>query len=259
MLPGVIPACRRGANKNVSSERSSSLAPPNSLKTQRPALACAGRAGLRIESSTTELRWRSPNLATGFSTRYSLRLDQVTLERQSLQRHRNSLELFALCERDVGDGAAILQRRCDADSSEAGVPSQGLLHRCPKGHLRLGHRRLLALCGGVILAFCNRLGLDDLTGVVVYDHLEELDIFHRVNGELQFAFLHLELGGNRLAVTGAGRQTTLEGHPSAHDGFCQRTVATFLFLGRESSPPAHCSQGQNRNTPRHRLHVMPPI
>src|SRR6266704_160807 len=127
MLPGVIPACRRGANrganKNVSSERSSSLAPPNSLKTQRPALACAGRAGLRIESSTTELRWRSPNLATGFSTRYSLRLDQVTLERQSLQRHPNSLELLTFCERDVGNGATILQRRCDADCAKACVAS----------------------------------------------------------------------------------------------------------------------------------------
>src|SRR5437762_13181842 len=28
-----------------------------SAETQRPALVCAGRAGLRIESSTTELRW----------------------------------------------------------------------------------------------------------------------------------------------------------------------------------------------------------
>ena len=31
--------------------------------------------------------------------------------RHSLQRHRNSLELLTLCERDVGNGAAILQRR----------------------------------------------------------------------------------------------------------------------------------------------------
>src|SRR5947209_4919779 len=56
-----MPDCNRGANgganEGVSHERSSSLASPNSLKTQRPALACAGRAGLRIESSTTELRW----------------------------------------------------------------------------------------------------------------------------------------------------------------------------------------------------------
>src|SRR6059058_1448802 len=37
------------------------------------------------------------------------------------------------------------------------------------------------------------------------------------------------------------------------------TAATFLFLGRESSPSAHCGQGQNRNAPRHRVHVMPPI
>src|SRR5712692_4743381 len=48
----------RGAKTVVSPRRWSSLAPPNSLKTRRPALACAGRAGLRIESSTTELRWR---------------------------------------------------------------------------------------------------------------------------------------------------------------------------------------------------------
>src|SRR5207237_7604901 len=88
-------------------------------------------------------------------------------------RHRDSLELVALYERDVGDGAAILQRRCDADGAEASVASQGLLHRCSQGSLGLGHRRALALCGGVIFAFGNRLGLDDLTGVVVYDHLEE--------------------------------------------------------------------------------------
>src|SRR5438309_518488 len=35
-------------------------------------------ARLRIESSTTELRWRSPNLAAAVSTRYSLRLGPVT-------------------------------------------------------------------------------------------------------------------------------------------------------------------------------------
>src|SRR5262245_42241398 len=40
-------------------------------QTQRPALACAGRAGLRIESSTTERRWRVPNLVTCRSIRYS--------------------------------------------------------------------------------------------------------------------------------------------------------------------------------------------
>ena len=60
-----------GANGRISGERWLSLASPNSLKTQRPALACAGRAGLRIESSTTELRWRPPNLAACCSTRYS--------------------------------------------------------------------------------------------------------------------------------------------------------------------------------------------
>src|SRR2546429_8404790 len=49
------------------------------------------------------------------------------------------------------------------------------------------------------------------------------------------------------------------GTPERPNGFCQCTVATLLFLGRESSPPAHCSQGQNRDTPRHRVHVMPPI
>jgi len=30
------------------------------LKQQRPAPVCAGRAGLRIENSTTELRWWRP-------------------------------------------------------------------------------------------------------------------------------------------------------------------------------------------------------
>ena len=50
--------------------KSSSTSPP-SAETQRPALVGAGRAGLRIESSTTELRWRPPNLAACCSTRYS--------------------------------------------------------------------------------------------------------------------------------------------------------------------------------------------
>src|SRR2546429_6753710 len=81
-------------------------------------------------------------------------------------------------------------------------------HLSPKGPLLLGHCRALALCSGLILALSNRLGLDDRTGVVVYNHLEELAIFHRVNGELQFPFLHLELGGNWLDVTRARRQTT---------------------------------------------------
>jgi len=78
-MPGLTsrgsPPCRRGANGGangrVSGERWSSLASPNSLKTRRPALACAGRAGLRIESSTPELRWRGPKLAACGSTRYS--------------------------------------------------------------------------------------------------------------------------------------------------------------------------------------------
>src|SRR5204862_705755 len=89
------------------------------------------------------------------------------------------------------------------------------------------------------LAFCNRLGLDDLTGGVVYDHLEELAVFHRVNGELQLPFLHLELGGNRLAVTGARRQTTLERHPSAQSRLCHRSLVPLLLvfvLGRERAP-----------------------
>src|SRR2546430_7474768 len=39
---------------------------------------------------------------------------------------------------------------------------------------------------------------DALPIFVVYDHLEELGIFHRVNGELQFAFLHLDRKSTRL-------------------------------------------------------------
>src|SRR2546426_917411 len=58
------------------------------------------------------------------------------MPRQSLlQRHRNSLDLLTLCKRDVGDGAAILQRWCDADGAGGGVASQGLLHRRPKRSL----------------------------------------------------------------------------------------------------------------------------
>jgi len=40
---------------------------------------------------------------------------------------------------------------------------------------RPGHRRALALSGGVIFAICNRLGLDDATrlrlGAAVFDNL----------------------------------------------------------------------------------------
>ncbi len=61
-LCAVAQHCPGGANGGdnacVSGERQSSLGSRNSSKTQRPALVCAGRAGLRIESSTTELRWR---------------------------------------------------------------------------------------------------------------------------------------------------------------------------------------------------------
>jgi len=49
-----------GANGHVSGERPSSLASHKRLKAQRPALVCAGRAGLRFESSTPELRCRRP-------------------------------------------------------------------------------------------------------------------------------------------------------------------------------------------------------
>src|SRR5712664_680817 len=73
--------------------------------------------------------------------------------RQSLQRHRNSLELLALRECDFGNGAAILQRWRDTHCAEASVASQGSLHRCLQRDLGLGHRRTLALCGGVIFAF----------------------------------------------------------------------------------------------------------
>src|SRR3989475_5748483 len=53
---------------------------------------------------------------------------------------------------------------------------------------------------------------------------------HRIDGELQFAFVHLELGGNWLAVTGARRQTTLEGHASA-----QHRLATAAWFPSCSS------------------------
>ena len=55
--------CNRGANGGANApvfgKRPPAIERRNSLKTQRPALACAGRAGLRIESSTAELRWRT--------------------------------------------------------------------------------------------------------------------------------------------------------------------------------------------------------
>src|SRR5438309_11168827 len=161
-------------------------------------------------------------------------------------------------------GAAILQRRRDAECAKASVATQGLLHRCPKGPLRLGQRRALALRGGVILACCNRVSLDDLTGGVVDNHLVELAVLHRIDGELQLAFVHLELGGDWLAVTGARRQTTLEGHTSAQHRLCHRSLVPLLFalvLGRERAPPAHRCRGQHRDKPclpRH-VHVMPPI
>src|SRR5713226_3895170 len=153
-----------------------------------------------------------------------------------LQRHRNRLELLALSERHRGGGAAILQRRCDADRAEASAASQGLLHRCLKRPLRFRHRRALAPRSEEIFTLGDRLGLGELTGVVVYNHLEVLAIFHSVDGELQFAFLHLELGGKRLAVTGTRRQTTLEGHPSAQTPLGHRSLVPLwlvVVLGRE--------------------------
>src|SRR2546426_12271172 len=97
------------------------------------------------------------------------------MPRQSLlQRHRNSLALLTLCKRDVGDGAAILQRWCDADGAGGGVASQGLLHRRQKRSLRLRHRRDMALRPGGIFAFGDRFGLVDSTACVVTNHLEEL-------------------------------------------------------------------------------------
>ena len=60
-----------GAKRFVAPRCWPSYASPDVAETRRPALVCAGRVGLRIESSTTELRWRPPNLAVGCSTRYS--------------------------------------------------------------------------------------------------------------------------------------------------------------------------------------------
>src|SRR5258708_1525688 len=79
--------CRRGANggdkERVARPRWSSVASPNPLRTQRPALAGAGRAGLRIESSTTELRWpKAPKLAARAGTRYYVALDLRPIRRR---------------------------------------------------------------------------------------------------------------------------------------------------------------------------------
>src|SRR5437867_3441719 len=87
-------------------------------------------------------------------------------------------------ERDVGDSVAIRHRRCDADCAKASVGSQRVLHRCTQRDLRLGHRRALTLCGGVVFAFSNRLGLDDCTAVGIDNHLEELSTRRRIDGEL---------------------------------------------------------------------------
>src|SRR6266849_9407364 len=84
-----FPGANGGAKQFVSAERWQFLNSPNRAETQRPALGCAGRAGLRIESSTTELRWRPPNLVGGCSMRYSAfgrfpppRLDPFTREQR---------------------------------------------------------------------------------------------------------------------------------------------------------------------------------
>src|SRR5438034_3706681 len=82
--PGLmtVDAWCRGANRVVACQRESSFASPNSLKTQRPSLKSAGRAGLRIESSTTELRWRPPNLAARCSRWYSMPAERPSVTSQ---------------------------------------------------------------------------------------------------------------------------------------------------------------------------------
>ncbi len=52
-----------GSNGGVAGRRRPTLASPNSLKRQRPPLACAGRVRLRIGSSTTGLLRRDSTAA----------------------------------------------------------------------------------------------------------------------------------------------------------------------------------------------------
>jgi hypothetical protein len=71
----------------------------------------------------------------------------------------------------------------DADRLEAGVRFLGLAHHIAQRALGLGHRRLLLRLGQVVAAD-DRLGLGDLAGLVVDDHLEVLVAFHRVDRQL---------------------------------------------------------------------------
>src|SRR6266550_3547519 len=141
----------------------------------------ASRVARRSSRERRDLNLRPPETPCRSS---GDRLTAKLTAGDSLQRHRNSLELLALCECDFGNGAAILQRWRDTQCAEAGVAFQGCFHSGPQRDLRLGHRRTLALCGGVIFAFSNRLGLDDRTAVGIDNYLEELSTRHRIDREL---------------------------------------------------------------------------
>src|SRR2546426_4791756 len=136
-----------------------------------------------------------------------VRLDEVV---PSIELLRHRLPVGALHERHVRHRVAVLQRGKDADDAIAFV----LLHRFGGGRveraLGLGHRLALRLRRREVCVMRDRLCLGDLPGLVIDDHLGEVVTFHRVDGELQLAFLHLVLRRDRLAFLGARRQALLE-------------------------------------------------
>src|SRR5215471_11047201 len=103
------------------------------------------------------------------------------------------LPLRAFQEGDLGHRVVVLHRRHDGHGAESRVGLHGLGGR--RGERALGLRHHLALGPRVleVVVLGDRLGLGDLPGLVVDDHLGELLAPHRVHRELQLAVLDLVL------------------------------------------------------------------
>src|SRR2546426_6331323 len=72
------------------------------------------RSGLRIESSTAELRWRGPNLATCCAMRYSKRLDRPPADvREDLARGASGVSIPGPLARRSEEHTSELQSPCN--------------------------------------------------------------------------------------------------------------------------------------------------
>src|SRR5437016_5528474 len=174
-----------------------------------------------------------------------------------LLRHR--LPFFALHQRHVGHGVAILQRRHDADDAVPLVLLHGLGGSGIERPLGLRHRFALSLGVCEIVSLGDRLCFRDLAGLVVDDHLGELvAALHRVKGQLELAVLDLVLRGNRLAFLRARREAALKGNLGVPQGLRQLGV---LLVLRRLRPACRNSKGprhEERQHDRRRFHGASP-